>query len=75
MATASYKVTLLTDVPEHMHRPHSMAPFHAFAPYATDGPLEIKVVYHLPTCDAIRDYIAVVKTALREAPNAYVDVL
>ncbi len=38
MATEPYKVTLLTDLPEAMQRPHSMEPFHAFAAFATDGP-------------------------------------
>ncbi len=52
-----------------------MASFRALAPNATDGPLEIKVVYRLPTCEAVRDHIAVVKTALQLTPDKYVDVL
>ncbi len=28
-----------------------MKRFHAFAPFASDGALEIKVIFHLPTCD------------------------
>ncbi len=75
MATASYKVTLLTEVPEALQRPSSMASFHAFAPYATEGPLEIKVVYHLPACETINEYIAVVKAAMQAEPGKYVDVV
>ncbi len=75
MPTNSYKVTLLTELPEALRRPHTMDTFHAFAPYATDGPLEIKAVYHLPACDDTKEYIAVVKAAVQETPGKYVDVL
>ncbi len=75
MAPELYKATLLTELPDTMQRPASVAAFYTYAPYATDGPLEIGVVYHLPACDAIRDYIAVVKAALQIMPGKYVDVL
>ncbi len=75
MAAISYEVTLLTEVPEVLQRPRSMDSFHAFAPYATEGPLDIKVVYHLPACEAITEYIAVVKAAMQAEPGKYVDVV
>ncbi len=75
MATAPYKATLLAEVPVALQQPSSMESFHAFAPYATGGPLEIKVIYHLPACDTINEYIAVVKAAMQTAPGKYVDVL
>ncbi len=75
MAPELCRATLLNELPDTMQRPASMAAFHAYAPYATTGPLEIKVVYHLPACDAIQEYIAVVKAALQNMPGQYVDVL
>ena len=75
MAPELYTATLLTELPDTMQRPAAMADFHAYAPYTTDGPLEIKVVYHLPACDAIKEYIVIVKAALQIMPGKYVDVL
>ncbi len=75
MAPEAYWATLLTELPATTQRPVSMAAFRAYAPFATDGPLEIKVVYHLPACNDTAEYIAIVKEALQIMPGKYVDVL
>ena len=33
------------------------------------------MVYHLPACETITEYIAVVKTATQASPGTYVDVV
>ena len=75
MAMASYQAAPLADLPATLQRPISMESFHASAPFATEGPLGIKVVYHLPACTAINEYIQVVKAEMRKGPDQYVDVL
>ncbi len=74
MVPSPYKVTELNALPTSLLQPLSMDSYHEYTPYASGGPLEFKVAFHLPTCDDIKDYIAFVSATVQAEPGRFVDV-